>query len=176
MSSNRKAVQQAHEHAVLAAAVAEHNRITGGALKVTQRPDPPDAILSDGVTTTWMELTDAFFSPEWAKDIVGFAADQVHRPMEAGLYMDMDAQLARAFCDIVRQKAAKTSYQAFINCYGPGVLVVGLESPWLDEEIVEEIDREWREQGSPDVSQTFSHIYLGFRDSNGNFARLWKKY
>ena len=49
-------IQQAHEDAVLRDALTEHNRIHGFALAVVSRPDPPDAVLSDGTTTTWMEL------------------------------------------------------------------------------------------------------------------------
>ena len=66
---SRAEIQDAHELAVLAAGLAEHNRLHGLALQVVSRPDPPDAILSDGSTTTWMELTDAFFSEAWARDL-----------------------------------------------------------------------------------------------------------
>lgn len=171
--SNRAAIQDAHELAVLEAALAEHNRLHGLFLEVVSRPDPPDAILSDGKTTTWLELTDAFFSAEWARDLNSHAASEEHMPMRSGPYMDMDAQLAARFCDLVCKKAAKTSYKPFIAKYGPGILVVGLESPWLDDETLLEITRKWAELGKPNISATFSHVYLGYRNGEGNCAMAW---
>jgi len=173
--SVRKVVQKADEDAVLAAALAEHNRALGATLAVVSRPDPPDAVLSDGVQTTWLELTDAFFSDDWARDIVGYAAGEPHRPMRQGFYVDMDAQLAHRFCDIVLQKAAKSSYRPFVQQHGPGILVVGLESPWADgEDTVAAINEEWAARGNPDISDTFEFVYLGFRDNAGNHAVLWR--
>lgn len=171
--SNRAAIQDAHERAVLNAAVGEHNRIQGLNLSVVSRPDPPDAILSDGNTTTWLELTDAFFSSDWARDLVSYAADEKHRPMQGGMYVDMDAQLASVLCDLVCRKAAKDSYKPFVAEYGPGILVVGIESPWLDDDTIRDIDREWAERGRPDISGTFTHVYLGYRDDNGNRVLAW---
>lgn len=90
-------IQQAHEDAVLRDALAEHNRLHGLALAVVSRPDPPDAILSDGVTTTWMELTDAFFSQAWARDLSSYGSIKDHKPMASGGYVDMDRLFAENF-------------------------------------------------------------------------------
>ena len=172
---NRAQVKSAHELAVLSAGLAEHNRIHNLKLSVIYQPDPPDAILSDGSITTWMELTDAFFSPEWARDLSSYAADEQHKPMKKGHYMGMDAQLASAFCEIVVQKSQKSSYKPFITQYGPGILVVGLESPWLSDETIDEIDSEWANRGNPDISATFSHVYIGYRNASGNHAFKWPR-
>lgn len=124
---SRAAIQKAHEIAVLNAGLAEHNRLHGLNLSVISRPDPPDAILSDGLITTWMELTDAFYSKEWARDLSSYGSIKGHKPMGSGGYVDMDRQFAENFCDLVQQKAAKKSYLPFVQKYGPGILVVGLE-------------------------------------------------
>jgi hypothetical protein len=166
-------VKKRHELAVMEAALAEHNRLHDLALTIVSRPDPPDAILSDGSATTWMEHTDAFFSGEWARDLTTHAANVRHMPMEQRGYFEPDAQLAGAFCRCVIDKAGKTTYASCIAHYGPGILVVGLESPWLDEETIHEINRAWAELGSPDISSTFRYVYLGYRDNSGNHARVW---
>lgn len=166
-------VKKRHELAVLKAGLAEHNRMYGSALIIVDRPDPPDAILSDGTTTMWMEHTDAFFSGEWARDLTTHAAAVAHRPMKQRGYFDPDAQLASAFCNCVIEKAGKTTYSNCVAQYGPGILVVGLESPWLDEETIHEINRAWAELGNPDISSTFGHVYLGYRDVSGNRAIAW---
>ncbi|MFZ3119521.1 MAG: hypothetical protein WA159_14530 [Variovorax sp.] len=170
---NRAAIQDAHEIAVLRAALTEHNRLHGLTLELLSRPDPPDAILSDGKTTTWLELTDAFFSPEWARDLSSYAASEKHIPMRSGPYMDMDALLAAKVCELICRKAAKSSYKPFISKYGPGILVVGLESPWLDDETLCEITRKWAGLGNPNISGTFSQVYLGYRDREGNKVMAW---
>jgi hypothetical protein len=172
---NRAEVKSAHELSVLRAGLAEHNRIHNLSLSVISQPDPPDAILSDGLITTWMELTDAFFSPEWARDLNSYATDEQHKPMAKGLYMNMDAQLASAFCEIVIHKYQKSSYKPFIAEYGPGILVVGLESPWLGDDTIDEIDREWASRGNLDISETFSHVYIGYRNASGNHAFKWPR-
>ena len=108
---SRAEIQKAHELAVLTAGLAEHNRLHDLSLKVISRPDPPDAILSDGSITTWMELTDAFFSEAWARDLSSFTSIKGHEPMARGAYMNMDMQLAVNFCDLLVKKATKKLIQ-----------------------------------------------------------------
>lgn len=170
---SRAEIQDAHELAVLAAGLAEHNRLHGFALQVISRPDPPDALLSDGSITTWMELTDAFFSEAWARDLSSFTSIKGHEPMSQGVYMNMDNQLAEVFCDLLIKKASKQSYRPLVQQHGPGILVVGLESPWLDDETLHSIDQEWLRRGQPDISSTFAHVYLKDRNANNGQAFAW---
>lgn len=53
--------------------------------------------------------------------------------------MDMDNQFAEVFAKVVLKKFNNKSYKAAVNQYGPGILVVGIESPWLDGETVQAI-------------------------------------
>lgn len=166
-------IQQAHEEAVLRDALAEHNRVHGLALAVVSRPDPPDAIPSDGAATTWMELTDAFFSAERARDLSSYGSIKGHKPMRRGGFMDMDKQFAANFCDLVQQKAGKQSYAPIVANYGTGILVVDLESPWLDGETMDEVSSEWNARGSPNISATFAHVYTRHRTERGNIVLPW---
>lgn len=175
MKKSRAEIQDAHELAVLTAGLAEHNRLHGLSLRVISRPDPPDAILSNDLITTWMELTDAFFSEAWARDLSSFTSIKGHEPMAKGVYMDMDKQLAEIFCDLLVKKAKKNSYTPLIHQHGPGILVVGLESPWLDDETITAIDEEWHRRGSPDISATFAHVYLRDRNANGGQPFSWPR-
>lgn len=101
LMASRAETKIQHETAVINAALAEHNRIHGRSLIVIGCPDPPDAIVSDSRSTTWLEATDAFFSSEWAKDLFSFAASEPHEPMQECRYMEPDArtasQLLRSF-------------------------------------------------------------------------------
>lgn len=136
------------------AGLAEHYRLHGLCLEVISRPDSPDAIVSDGSITTWMELTDAFFSKAWARDLSSFTSINGHEPMAGGVYMNMDMQLAGNLCDLLVKKATKNSYKPLMQQYGPGILVVGLESPWLDDETINGFGEE-----AP-MSRQLSDIYI----------------
>ncbi|MRV75714.1 hypothetical protein GJ700_28760 [Duganella sp. FT92W] len=170
---SRAEIKKAHEDAVLRAGLTEHNRLHALKLEVISRPEPPDAILSDGSMITWMEVTAAFFSNEWAKDLSSYNSIKGHIPMESGLYMGMDKQFAVNFCDLLQQKAGKVSYQPLLKRYGPGILVVSLESPWLDAGTIDEIEEEWTGRGRPAISKTFAHVYLRHRAGGGDIVRLW---
>lgn len=172
--ATRRKINSKHEGAVIDAALLAHNEQMGTAFQVESRPDPPDAILVDGSQRTWMEHTDAFY-PGWAEDLTSYAAsDKIHRPIRNGLHMDMDNQVAEAFVTIVIEKLNNQSYKSAVNQYGPGILVVGLESPWLDEETVQAINEHWAQIGRPDISSVFRWVYIGFRLGGENKATLWK--
>lgn len=171
--NNRK---QQHELAVIQAALREHNSIYACDLKVMSRPDPPDAILSNGDYTTWLEHTDAFFSEGWARALGSSVAfNPSPDDIEVELSVDVNKQLAIVFCQRVLDKNNKESYKESISQYGPGILVVGLESPWLNKKILKEINQKWRQLGKPDISATFNHVYIGYRDKHGmNHAIEWR--
>jgi len=171
--ANRREVNSLHEAAVVNAAVRAHNELVGAAFSVENRPDPPDAILVDGNQRTWIEHTDAFY-PGWAEDLTSFAAsDKEHRPMHKGPHIGMDNQIAEAFVKVILSKFNNKSYKSIVKQYGPGILVVGLESPWLDDETLQAINRKWGEIGAPDLTAVFSWVYLGFRAQGENRAVQW---
>ncbi|OGA95159.1 MAG: hypothetical protein A3E79_16055 [Burkholderiales bacterium RIFCSPHIGHO2_12_FULL_61_11] len=88
--------------------------------------------------------------------------------------MDMDNQVAKVFAEVVLGKFNNESYKPTVNQYGPGILVVGIESPWFDGETVQAINEKWDEIGSPDLSTVFRWVYLGFRFGSENKAILWE--
>jgi|AntRauTorckE5430_2_1112549.scaffolds.fasta_scaffold31945_2 hypothetical protein len=171
--ATRREIKSQHENAVIDAALRAHNQRMGTSFVVESQPVRPDAILVDGKTQTWIEHTDAFY-PGWAEDLTSYAAsDKPHRSMRTGLHSDMDEKVADAFCKIALKKFEHKPYRSVIEQFGPGILVVGLESPWLDEETIKAINRRWAELGSPDLSSVFRWVYLGYRSDGRNQADLW---
>jgi hypothetical protein len=141
--------------------------------EIESMPEPPDAILSDGCKRVWLEHTDAFY-PGWAEDLTSYvASDKEHRPMRRGPHMDMDNIFADVFLEVVLKKLKNKSYTPLIEQFGPGILVVGLESPWLDADALQSINNKWIEHGSPDISPVFKWVYLGYRDNGKNVAIPW---
>lgn len=173
--TTRREINSKHEGAVISAALLAHNEQMGTAFQVESRPDPPDAILVDGNQRTWIEHTDAFY-PGWAEDLTSYAAtDKVHKPLRKGLHMDMDNQVAEVFVRVVLEKFNHNPYKPTVNQYGPGILVVGIESPWLDAETVHAINEHWAALGCPDLSSVFRWVYLGYRLGGKNKATLWNQ-
>jgi len=156
-------------------ALEKHNRLHGLSLRVASRPDPPDAIITDGELTTWIELTDAFVSPEWAQDLSSNGSIKGHTPMASGGFMDMDMQFAENFCNLLEHKARKQSYAPIVSKLGPGILVIGLESPWLDGETMDDMEKVWMARGAPDISGTFEFVYVRHRAATGAIVLPWPR-
>lgn len=164
-----------HEAAVIAAVIETHNALTGSAFVIESRPNPPDAVIADGNSRLWIEHTDAFYSSDWARDLTSFAAsDKKHIHLDTGVHVDMDSTLAEKFCSVVLKKLSNSSYAPLAEEYGPGIMVVGLETPWLSNDTIDSINRRWKEIGSPDLSSVFHWVYLGFRSEGENRAILWE--
>lgn len=184
--SSHTTIKQQHELAVIHATIKAHNNYYGCKLKLVSQPDPPDAILSDGSYITWLEHTDAFISEGWARALSNHYEDpNSTQPILLAKHLDFEinsatasyvnTKLAQVFCDRILDKAQKDSYKEIIIQYGPGLLVVGLESPWLSSHVLDAINVAWKQLGSPDVSSTFKHIYIGYRDESAiNHAIEWK--
>ena len=171
----RREINSKHEHAVIDSAIRAHNERTGDNFSVESRPDPPDAILIDGDKRIWIEHTDVFYDSRWAEDLTSYAAtDRDHRPMRKGPHMDMDDRVADNFVEVVLNKFKKDSYKSVVEELGAGILVVGLESPWLDEKTIQAINAKWNEIGNPDLSSIFRWIYLGDRVDGENRTELWE--
>ena len=171
--ATRREIKSKHEAAVINAAVRTHNVQVRGAFEIESMPDPPDAMLSDGCKRIWLEHTDAFY-PGWAEHLTSYAAsDKEHRPMRKGLHMDMDNILAGEFLEVVLKKLRKKTYTHLIKQFGPGILVVGLESPWLNADTFQSINNKWAEFGSPKLFSVFEWVYLGYRDDGKNVTIPW---
>lgn len=175
--TTRREIKAKHEAAVISATVSAHNKCTCSTFQVESQPDPPDAILTDGYTRIWLEHTDAFY-PGWAEDLTSYAAsDKDHRPMRQGLHMDMDNIFAEIFVEVVLKKLNNRLYPPFVEQFGPGILVVGLESPWLASDTIQTLSDKWIEFGRRELFSVFGWIYLGFRDGdNKNVAIPWNPY
>lgn len=167
--------QDKHELFVVDAAITAHNALTGSTFTIESRPDPPDAIIRDGGKRLWVEHTDAFYSSSWARDLSSYAAsDKQHHPMPPSMHMSMDERLAAEFCKRVIEKYCEPTYAPLVAQYGPGILVVGLESPWSDHNTIDAINYRWKEvEGSPDLSAVFGWVYLGHRNRGTNEAVLF---
>lgn len=69
----RDQISDAHQNAVIDEFVEWLNLNKNTKFKVLERPDPPDAIIYNGKTTTWVEHCDLYRSHDEARSELSFA-------------------------------------------------------------------------------------------------------
>ena len=176
--NKRRPVQEEHELFVVNVFIEWWALQTNEHLRVISRPHPlpPEAIVQSDQRTTWIEVTDAFYSGEWAKDLYSYATPgESHKPMRSGSYegikpyTGMDEQIASRFATLLKKKLSKQSYTASYEKYGPGILLVGIQSPWFDEQTCDMVRAECRKTNWSTCQCYFSHVFIYFKQS---FVRI----
>jgi len=164
--NGRRPIKQKHEICVINDFILWNQKQTGELFELISRPDPPDAVVRSNQRTTWIEVTDAFYSEGWARDKCTYATPgENHQEMASGPYMGMDEQLINQFLEIVMQKLSKGSYSDASTKYGPGILIVGLDSPWSDEQTTEMIIEACKSKELKEVDKGyFSQVFFFYRN------------
>ena len=111
MANSRRSVQEAHERFTIRTFLEELERRHRARYRVIAEPNPPEAIVTTGRTTSWIEVTTAFLSAGLAKDLYSYATPgETHESSGNGVYIGPDAQFANNFVDVVKKKLEKDSY------------------------------------------------------------------
>lgn len=132
-SHRRRPVQQAHERAHITAFLDWFNARYRSNYCITKEPNPPDALLRSNRKRRWIELSTAYWRPEYARDLASLATPgEMHKPIKKGPFRDMDAEFSENFADAVKKKLEKSSYIPWREKYGPGFLLIAVEHPWFD--------------------------------------------
>lgn len=161
-------VKKANERAAISALLCRHNDLFRRKLVVVCRPDPPDALAKDSSGYVWIEHCNAYYSRHWARDLHSFAAkNSNHVPMSSDLHVDMDIKFCDIFWHTVFEKDEKNHYGRFVCDYGKGLLVVGLEHPWLDGDILPQMHKSWEYDHSRRPLRRFEELYVYWRESDG---------
>ena len=136
---NHRDIQPAHEKAVLDS-FKDYLESQGIKLAVIDRPDPPDAIVSIDGAPSWIEITDAFQSADWAQSITSYAAeDKPHKPYTRKLILEPDLQSCEKVQEVILKKVTKNTMKALSKTKGLGILLVGAYTPLTSpQEIIEQ--------------------------------------
>jgi len=128
----RKEVKESHENSVLNSFIKYYEK-HGHIVKITDKPEPPDAIVTINGNKTWIEITDAFFSKELAESITTHVADdKTHKPVpkEKQFCIEPDEQFSSVLENVIVKKYNKESIGKVYNKYGSGILLVGIINPF----------------------------------------------
>jgi len=171
--NRRTKIKEVHERAVLRDFLDWYNSKHNLKFEIIEEPDPPEAIVKSGDRTTWIEVVDVFLSGEYARDEYSYATPgETHIPMDPGPYVNMDEAFANHFVKVIQDKLTKKSYLTFKEQYGPGILVMGMRSPFFDQQTVDMMRPEYQmEEWSHDLG-CFREIYIM---ASGFEPLLWER-
>ena len=114
-----------------------HLESHGSRLNMLDRPEPPEAICELNDKRTWIEITDAFLDRDHAIGLTSFASDNMdHVPDDRRLVIDPDAMFSSVLHADIEAKYDKASMQKVAEAEGPGILLVGIFTPFVTAEAV----------------------------------------
>ena len=172
---SRRDLKSVHEDAVLRQFKA-HIENNGGRLDILERPEPPEAIVELDGNSTWIEVTDAFLDKDHAIGLTSYAADDVdHVPDDGRLVLEPDATFSAVLQNVISAKYDRASMQGISESKGPGILLVGVFTPFTTAEAVahEEAESVARLVAKKTV-QVFSTIYAYEGTGNRTFHVLYR--
>ena len=161
--NKRKEIKKEHERA----SVKNFLRWYNPEYEIVEEPDPPEAIIKFGNKTTWIEVADIFFTWEYARDEYSYATpDETHIHMTPGPYFNKDEELANRFIKVLKDKLTKPSYLPFKRRCGPGILVIGMRSPFFNQETVVIMREKYQAENWSDDLKCFEKIYITAKGYN----------
>lgn len=139
----RRDVKDRHEVSVLDSFKQHLKTEEGRSLSIIDRPDPPDAMVFLDNNQTWIEVTDAILNAEYARSITSYPAEDVaHVPCENKKIQDSDDIFTEEVINVVSKKYAKATLRNIYIANGPGILLVGLYSPFVSVIDINELQKE----------------------------------
>ncbi|MDE2429098.1 MAG: hypothetical protein KGM99_10240 [Burkholderiales bacterium] len=130
MVNKRRVIQEAYERFTVHQFLNYFNRCHHTQFRVIAEPNPPEAIIQSAHTTRWVEVTTAFWSEEFAKELYSAASGGAHyMPVSDDLFIEPDAQFAAQFASVIKKKLEHASYEAVRDQYGRGYLLVSIQYP-----------------------------------------------
>lgn len=133
---NRKNLKSVHEAAVLRQFQA-YLKSGGIRLEILERPEPPEALVELNGQRTWIEITDAFLDQDHAIGLTSRASEDVeHIPDHQRLIVDPDASFSSVLHSVIGKKYDKSSMRSIAETQGPGILLVGVFTPFTTAEVV----------------------------------------
>lgn len=167
--SDRRSLKSAHEDAVIQQFVDWLNIEKSTNYKITEKPDPPDALIVDGRKVTWVEQTDLYGSMDEARSEITYLSKvESHIPHDTDTpVMNPEINIASVLLDLMKDKLSKSSYIPYKKKYGKGYLVISERDPYFDRQTIEAIDLITENSLIPNDKRCFKGVFLAIRNQNG---------
>lgn len=137
----RRDLKATHERAIIAAFCRYLTR-AGETASVISYPDPPDGIVHISGRRNWVEITDAFLDNELAISITANACGRLGDPKvpRHRFVLEPDDTFVGHLDRVINEKYQKKSIRAVAATEGPGILLVGVFTPFMTAKGVAEGD------------------------------------
>jgi hypothetical protein len=158
----RSEIKSVHEDSVLDS-FKKHSASLNNNVVVLSKPEPPDAIITINGNTTWIEITDAFFSRELAESITTHIADdKTHNPVpkEKRFSIEPDEHFSTVLENVIVKKYDKVSIGNVYKQYGSGILLVGIINPFSDASELISTEKQRILEAVKLKEKRFNEIYL----------------
>jgi hypothetical protein len=155
----RSEVKDVHENSVLKG-FKSLSELNGNIVEILSKPEPPDAIITINGQKTWIEITDAFITPEHARSLTSHVAEDKEWIKSTPGLINVD-DFSETLKGVIKEKYNKDSIQRVYREYGSGILIVGCFSPfhYPIQENLEELISTIKDIHSSN-EQVFNEIYL----------------
>lgn len=169
MPYDKRHTKKLHEQAMIAAFLKYYNRASKANYQIVSTPNPPDAIVSDGIGYKWIEHCDTYRCPAEAED------DYDSSSLHSRQVIFPESQIVNALIKNIQRKLDKDSYSEVFAKHGLGILLVVILDPLFSDSTLEEIVEVMNELCEVLESKGyFEAIYLTW-NSKGVFIPIWPK-
>lgn len=156
----RNEIKSSHENAVLDSFI-DYCKLEGDICIILDQPDPPDAIVKINNDLTWIEITDCILDKSYAEDITSYASDdKKHKSDAMKIKISPTETCNSELKTVILKKYTKNSIGDVYKEYGKGILLVGLYSPFVNFENLEDITKGLLEEINTQEEQRFFKIFF----------------
>ena len=155
----RREVKDVHENSVLEG-FKSLSELSGNIVEILNKPEPPDAVITINGKKSWIEITDAFITPEHARSLTSKVSEDKEWIKSTQGLINLD-DFNETLKGVIKEKYDKDSIQRVYRERGSGILIVGCFSPfhYPIQENLEEIISTIKDIYSSN-EQVFNEIYL----------------
>lgn len=173
---SRRDLKSLHEDAVIQG-FGDHLNDQGSLLTVLTKPDPPEAMVEIDGKIHWIEVTDAFLDKGHAIGLTSGACDDVpNRPDSGRLIGEPDKKFRESLLSVIETKYDKNSMQSIASANGPGILLVGIFTPFNTARGVTSEEKSSIENLiNKKQTKIFGQIYLYDGTGNREFHLVYQK-
>lgn len=153
------------------------NKTYHSSYRVIAEPEPPEAIIESKYRRSWIEISNAYMSAEYAQDLVSYVTPgEKHKSVNGEISVDIDRNAAKKFVNVVKKKLEKKSYLPVAEEYGPGYLIIPIYNPFFDEHTLSLMKEEWKKTEINDLG-CFKSVRISFQPKIGITVQpYWKFY
>ncbi len=148
-NSSRRPIKSQHELFCINSFIQWHAHTFRSQYRLIDRPDPPDGIIRTGRSTCWIEVADAPWCSDWARDVYSCATpEERYRPMaspiSSGAHSSPDSTFSKSFVGILKEKLEKKTYEPVFKKFGTGYLILCILYPLFSDSTIKVMRSEWK--------------------------------